>query len=162
MRPTSQLLTLRLMSVRRRLPRRPSPRRPTARRSCRISGRSICNFCVTVRPCVADGRLAWDALRLRLQRSAPLRQIDHALQRLDEAESRLQRAVALTLRRRERLASGKARLESLNPSNVLSRGYSIVQRADGSIVTMPEQAATGERLWSSAAGGKYAVRRERE
>lgn len=113
--------------------------------------------------CVADGRLAWDALRLRLQRIAPLRQIDLALQRLDEAELRLQRAVALTLRRRrERLASGTARLESLNSSNVLSRGYSIVQRADGSIVTMPEQVATGERLLVSAAGGKYAVRRERE
>lgn len=113
--------------------------------------------------CVTDGRLAWDALRLRLQRSAPLRQIDLALQRLDDAELRMQRAVDLSLRRRrERLASGAARLESLNPSNVLSRGYSIVQRADGSIVTAPEQAASGERLLVSAAGGKYAVRREHE
>jgi len=111
--------------------------------------------------CVASERQAWDALRHRLQRNAPLRQIDLALQRLDEAELRLQRAAVLTLRsRRERLASGAARLEGLNPSKVLSRGYSIVQRADGSIVTAPEQSKSGERLLVSAAGGKYAVRRE--
>ena len=111
--------------------------------------------------CVADGRLAWDALRLRLERSAPLRQIDLALQRLDDAELRMRRAAALMLRRRrERLASGSARLKSLNPSNVLARGYSIVQRGDGAIVTAPDQAAAGERLLVSAAGGKYAVRRE--
>ena len=112
---------------------------------------------------VADGRLAWDALRLRLERSAPLRQIDLALQRLDDAELRMQRAAALILRRRrERLASGSARLKSLNPSNVLARGYSIVQRADGAVVTAPDQAAAGERLLVSAAGGKYSVRRENE
>ena len=111
--------------------------------------------------CVAGERQAWDALRLRLQRNAPLRQIDLALQRLDDAELRLQRAAVQSLRRRrERLASGAARLEGLNPSNVLSRGYSIVQRADGSIVTAPEQANAGERLLVSAAGGRYAVRRE--
>lgn len=111
--------------------------------------------------CVASERQAWDALRVRLQRNAPLRQIDLALQRLDDAELRLQRAAVVTLRsRRERLSSGAARLEGLNPLNVLSRGYSMIQRADGSIVTAPEQAISGERLLVTAAGGKYSVRRE--
>ncbi len=110
---------------------------------------------------VADGRLAWEGLRLRLQRSAPQRQIDLALQRLDDAEQRMQRAAAQMLRRRrEGLASSAARLKSLNPSNVLARGYSIVQRRNGAIVTSPDQAAAGDRLLVSAAGGKYAVRRE--
>ncbi len=110
---------------------------------------------------VADGRLAWEGLRLRLQRSAPQRQIDLALQRLDDAEQRMQRAAAQMLRRRrEGLASSAARLKNLNPSNVLARGYSIVQRGNGAIVTSPDQAAAGDRLLVSAAGGKYAVRRE--
>ena len=111
---------------------------------------------------VAERRIDWEALRRRLQRSAPLRRIDLTRQRLDDAEERLRRAVAQTLRQRsERLASGAARLETLNPSSVLARGYSIVQRADGSVVTEPEQTSPGERLLVRAAGGKYAVRRER-
>ncbi len=112
---------------------------------------------------VAERQMDWEALRNRLQRSAPLRQIDIARQRLDDSEERLRRTVALSLRQRmERLAFGAARLESLNPSSVLSRGYSIVQRADGEVVTAPEQTSSGERLLVRAAGGKYAVLREQE
>ncbi len=100
--------------------------------------------------------------RRRLQRAAPLRQIDIARQRLDDAQERLPRALIQILRqRKERLAFSAARLESLNPSSVLSRGYSIVQRADGAVVTAPQQASPDERLLVRAAGGKYAVRRER-
>ena len=112
---------------------------------------------------VAERQMDWEALRNRLQRSAPLRQIDIARQRLDSSEERLRRTVALSLRQRmERLAFGAARLESLNPSSVLSRGYSIVQRADGEVVTAPEQTSSGERLLVRTAGGKYAVLREQE
>lgn len=94
-------------------------------------------------------------------RSAPLRQVDLARQRLDDVQERMQRATAQALRQqKERLASSAARLESLNPSSVLSRGYSILQRADGAVVTAPEQTSPNERLLVSAAGGKYAVRRE--
>ena len=110
---------------------------------------------------VAAGRDQFEESRRRLMRSAPLRQVDLARQRLDDVQERMQRATAQALRQqKERLASSAARLESLNPSSVLSRGYSILQRADGAVVTAPEQTSPNERLLVSAAGGKYAVRRE--
>ena len=102
-----------------------------------------------------------EELRRRLLRSAPLRQIDLARQRLDEADDRLRRVLATELRRRkEQVASAGARLEGLNPLAVLSRGYSIVQRGDGSVVSAPGQTTIGERLSVRSAGGDYPVTRE--
>ncbi|MYJ79147.1 MAG: exodeoxyribonuclease VII large subunit, partial [Caldilineaceae bacterium SB0670_bin_27] len=54
----------------------------------------------------------------------------------------------------------KARLEGLNPSGVLSRGYSIVQKSDGAVVSAPGQTSIGERLQVRSAGGAYPVQRE--
>ena len=102
-----------------------------------------------------------EELRRRLLRSAPLRQIDLARQRLDEADDRLRRVLATELRRRkEQVASAGARLEGLNPLAVLSRGYSIVQKGDGSVVSAPGQTTIGERLSVRSAGGDYPVTRE--
>ena len=110
---------------------------------------------------VADRRARWQELRRRLERGAPLRQIDLARQRLDDAEDRLERAMVGELgRRQEQLVSGKARLGGLNPASVLSRGFSIVQRTDGAVVSTPEQTTAGERLLVRSAGGEYAVLRE--
>ncbi len=114
----------------------------------------------------AEGEIDWqrerlDGLRSRLHRASPQRQIDLARQRLVDREERLhrqmdQRLVGL----KERLAFGQVRLESLNPTAVLGRGYSIVQQADGRVVTGPEGAAAGEMLRVRGAGGGYDVRRE--
>ena len=110
---------------------------------------------------VSGRRVQWRELRRRLVRGAPWRQIDLARQRLDEVEERLRRVTASELRRRkEQLESGKARLEGLNPSGVLSRGYSIVQKSDGAVVSAPGQTAVGERLLVRSAGGAYPVLRE--
>jgi exodeoxyribonuclease VII large subunit len=107
----------------------------------------------------AEGEIDWqrerlDGLRSRLHRASPQRQIDLARQRLVDREERLhrqmdQRLVGL----KERLAFGQVRLESLNPTAVLGRGYSIVQQADGRVVTGPEGAAAGEMLRVRGAGG---------
>ena len=110
---------------------------------------------------VAERRARWQELRRRLERVAPLRQIDLARQRLDDAADRLRRAMEGELgRRQEQLVAGGARLGDLNPSSVLSRGYSIVQTTAGDVVSTPEQAAVGERLLVRSAGGEYPVRRE--
>ena len=110
---------------------------------------------------VSGRRVQWQDLRRRLARNAPLRQIDLARQRLDDVEERLRRVTANELRRRkEQLESLKARLEGLNPSGVLSRGYSIVQKSDGAVVSAPGQSAAGERLLVRSAGGAYPVLRE--
>lgn len=111
---------------------------------------------------VADRRRQWLEIQRRLVRSAPLRQIDLARQRLDETDERLRRVMANGLRRRtEQLTSCHARLEGLNPAGVLARGYSIVQRSDGAVVSAPEQAQEGERLTVRSAGGAYPVVRDR-
>lgn len=110
---------------------------------------------------VADRQVQLSELRRRLLRSAPMRQIDLARQRLDESEERMRRVFSLELRRRhEQLESAGARLEGLNPAAVLSRGYSIVQRGSGAVVSAPEQTAAGERLVVRSAGGDYPVLRE--
>jgi len=88
----------------------------------------------------------------RLLRSWGLRQpldlVRQAIQRLDElatrADSGLQRLLADST---HRLSATVGRLEALNPSGVLARGYSIVSRArDGRVVTREKQAALGEHL----------------
>mgnify|MGYP002632986709 CR=1 FL=1 len=114
----------------------------------------------------AEGEIDWqrerlDGLRSRLHRASPQRQIDLARQRLVDREERLhrqmdQRLVGL----KERLAFGQVRLESLNPTAVLGRGYSIVQQADGRVVTGPAGAAAGDLLRVRGARGGYDVRRE--
>ncbi|MCL4835780.1 MAG: exodeoxyribonuclease VII large subunit [Caldilineaceae bacterium] len=102
-----------------------------------------------------------DGLRSRLQRASPRRQIDLARQRLLDTEDRLHRQIAQRLAvQKERLAFGQVRLESLNPTAVLGRGYSIVQQADGRVVTGPAGAAAGDLLRVQGAGGEYGVRRE--
>lgn len=99
--------------------------------------------------------------RARLHRASPQRQIDLARQRLVDTEDRLHRRMDERLAAlRERLAFGQVRLESLNPTAVLGRGYSIVQRPDGRVVTGPEGAAPGDRLRVRGAGGAYHVQRE--
>ena len=110
---------------------------------------------------VAERLARWQESRRRLERVAPLRQIDLARQRLDDAADRLSRAMAGELdRRQEQLNAGQARLGDLNPSSVLSRGYSIVQTTEGNVVSAPDQAAAGERLLVRSAGGEYPVLRE--
>lgn len=97
-------------------------------------------------------------LTARLERTHPRRQLDNQLQRLDERTRRLHLAVARRLERlAERRAQASLRLASLNPARVLQRGYSIVQRADGAVVTGPEGAPAGERLQVRSAGGVYPV-----
>ncbi len=110
---------------------------------------------------VTDRQVQLDELRRRLLRAAPMRQIDLARQRLDESEERIRRVLSVALlRRNEQLDAASARLEGLNPSSVLSRGYSIVQRSSGAVVSAPEQTTAGERLVVRSAGGDYPVLRE--
>ncbi|MDE0312609.1 MAG: hypothetical protein OXI52_10125, partial [Caldilineaceae bacterium] len=110
---------------------------------------------------VTDRQVQLDELSRRLLRAAPTRQIDLARQRLDESEERIRRILSVELRRRkEQLDAAIARLEGLNPSSVLSRGYSIVQRGSGAVVSAPEQTSAGERLVVRSAGGDYPVIRE--
>jgi len=100
-------------------------------------------------------------LQARLRRLDPKRQLDLRRQSLDDRERRLR----MELRRRltrltERNQATHLRLAALNPTSVLRRGYSIVQRADGQVVTSPAMTEPGDVLRVRAADGEYRVRRE--
>ncbi|MDQ3249763.1 MAG: exodeoxyribonuclease VII large subunit, partial [Chloroflexota bacterium] len=97
-------------------------------------------------------------MRQRLQRIDPRRQLDARRQSVDDRERRLQRALQRRLERSaERQAAARLRLGALNPTDVLRRGYSIVQRSNGQVITTPAMLQPGETLLVQAAGGAYQV-----
>lgn len=97
----------------------------------------------------------------RLRRVSPQRQLDLRRQQLDDVDSRLHAQLAQRLRTHHlQLTAAHGRLQTLNPNSILRRGYSIVQREDGTVVTDPQHVDIGERLHVQAAGGQYQVVRE--
>jgi exodeoxyribonuclease VII large subunit len=107
---------------------------------------------------VIEERRHLQGMEQRRIRLHPQRMLDQRRQHLDEREQRLH----LTLRRRldrlhDRTHAGSQQLQALNPQRVLARGYSIVQRNDGQVVTSPHGLSPQEQLRVRAAGGSYAV-----
>lgn len=75
--------------------------------------------------------------------------------RLSLLEYRSRGAAAdLATRRHGELETAMARLDALSPLGVLTRGFSITQKASGEIVRDPHQTDVGERLKIRLAGGK--------
>jgi exodeoxyribonuclease VII large subunit len=109
---------------------------------------------------LADARGAWTQMGARLQRLHPQRQFDQRRQQLEDRSVRLEQVMRRRLERRQaRMTAASQHLNALNPLSVLQRGYSIVVRADGAVVTSPEMVGEGERLQVRAAGGEYGVQR---
>jgi exodeoxyribonuclease VII large subunit len=109
---------------------------------------------------IFDLRNQLDGCHARLARVSPIRHLGVERQRLDDLETRLHRSTRRQLDQLdERLVFSTLRLDSLNPTNVLARGYSVVQRAGGEVVTGPQDTTTGEELTVHAAMGLYNVRR---
>lgn len=107
---------------------------------------------------VEEERAALEQRSLRLRRLHPRRYLDLARQRLDDRERRLDWAIQRSLdRAAQRTLAAQGRLAALSPAAVLRRGYSIVQRENGEVVTDPQQVAAGERLEVQATGGRYQV-----
>lgn len=100
-------------------------------------------------------------IQQRLLRLHPRRQLDRRRQSLEERILRLDYALRRRLDRgADHIKAARARLAALNPLAVLRRGYSVVQKASGSVVTTPEAVALGERLRVRAAEGEYSVMRD--
>jgi exodeoxyribonuclease VII large subunit len=109
---------------------------------------------------LADARGAWTQMGARLQHLHPQRQFDQRRQQLEDRSVRLEQVMRRRLERRQaRMTAASQHLNALNPLSVLQRGYSIVVRADGAVVTSPEMVGEGERLQVRAAGGEYGVQR---
>ncbi len=75
----------------------------------------------------------------------PLDRVRLAEQRIDERGQRLQRAGKLALERgNEKLAAAAQQLHALSPLNVLTRGYSLTRRGDGTLLRASADVAAGE------------------
>jgi exodeoxyribonuclease VII large subunit len=98
---------------------------------------------------------ALEAQARRLQGVSPLRRILSDRQRLDDLALRLGRGLGHSLSLRQaRLTGMEERLRSLNPLAVLRRGFAVVRRADGVVVTQVGQVQAGQGLTIHVSDGK--------
>ncbi len=109
----------------------------------------------------ARGRL--DALAGRAVFRRPLDGVRALAQRLDEWQSRAVRAIGVFRQRNvTKVDAIAARMEALNPTAVLRRGFSITQRAkDGHVVRKSDDVAAGDELITRVAEGIVHSRAER-
>ncbi|MBI4926880.1 MAG: exodeoxyribonuclease VII large subunit [Anaerolineae bacterium] len=93
-------------------------------------------------------------LQSRLLRHSPERNLLDEAQRLDAAQLRLKRAAQVHLSMQRAALDGlSARLKALNPLEVLQRGYALVQRPDGSLLTRAANALPPEPVQIRLADG---------
>ncbi len=93
-----------------------------------------------------------------LQRHHPRRRLDDARQTVDLLAQRSGRMIEQWLRLTQtHLHHLHARLETLNPQATLARGYAIVERVDGQVVTDPAQVRPGEPLQLTLRSGAVQV-----
>ena len=98
------------------------------------------------------------AQKHRLERTHPARMIDTRRQSLDDRDRRLDSSMTSYLTHLRMQSSGAAQqLVVMNPRNVLRRGYSIVTKSTGAVVTSPDEVKANELLRVHAYGGSYSA-----
>lgn len=91
----------------------------------------------------------------------PLQRLRDLEQRLDETSERLNRAASQRIRKaNEKLGALAARLETLSPLNVLSRGYSLTRTAEGNVLRDASEVKSGDVLVTRVAQGEVTSRVE--
>ncbi len=100
-----------------------------------------------------------DRLEVRLARRHPGTDLERGRARLGRLGGRLERWAAAELEgQRARLGRDAAALEALSPLRVLGRGYALVRRADGSLVTDAATVSTGDDVAVGLARGELDCR----
>ncbi|MCJ7625754.1 MAG: exodeoxyribonuclease VII large subunit [Anaerolineaceae bacterium] len=100
-----------------------------------------------------------DEIRLRLRHLSPDWRIKNSLQRLDELSERVFRACQNRIQLLHVSSTGlQNRLAALNPESVLKRGYAIVKRSDGSVVSSTSQVRPGVQVHVRVSDGKFSAR----
>jgi len=107
---------------------------------------------------VREQRWALQATVQTLERHSPLARILRDRQRVDDILLRVERA----LRQRTRLLKANqdglhARLLALDPARVLERGYAVVSKTDGSVVSRTRQVSEQEALTVRVSDGRFGV-----
>lgn len=110
-----------------------------------------------------SARLRLDALTRHTAFRRPYQGIFELARRLDEFDSRADRAVRGLVRlARQKTDTAAGRLDSLSPLAVLGRGYSLTQRtADGRVVRDATELSPGEQITTRFARGQATSRVER-
>jgi exodeoxyribonuclease VII large subunit len=106
------------------------------------------------------GRTALERQGHRLALARPERRLEAMRQRLEKARGRLARTLPILLeRRRARLQLAEGRLRALSPLASLDRGYAIVRKEGGAVVTGPADVAVDERVEIIVRDGRFGARR---
>lgn len=108
---------------------------------------------------LAEQKIILASLTAQLRYNSPARQIQSALQRVDELSRRAYSSVAhrVQLQKKE-LEGTQKRLEALSPLAVLGRGYAVVTRkADGGVVSRVAQ--TSDVMNVRVSDGEFEVRK---
>lgn len=109
-------------------------------------------------PSQADLAVQLAGLQQQLARYSPAALIARQGQRLDELALRATRALGGRLELlRSGLAGAQARLTALNPEAVLQRGYAIVARPGGAVLSSAAAAQPGEALEVYLHDGRFGV-----
>ena len=91
-----------------------------------------------------------------LARVSPTGKIQSDLQRVDEFTARAYKGINHKLQMHQtRLHGLEQRLTSLNPGAILSRGYAVVSRQDGTIVARVSQVTPGDHLNVQVQDGEF-------
>lgn len=107
-----------------------------------------------IRNRLARDRESFEALASRPVLTQPGASLRHQLERLEAAETLMKSAIQQRLaREREQLAGLQATLRALSPQATLGRGYAILRKADGSIVSDAASVKKGDLLEGILAEG---------
>jgi exodeoxyribonuclease VII large subunit len=107
---------------------------------------------------VSTARWELQDLTSRLQRHSPATRIQSDRQRLDELFYRSTTAMKHRLQLQHSQLNGlKRRLEALNPSAILERGYAMVSRPDGTLVRSVKQVKVSDGLDVQVSDGHFKV-----
>ncbi|MFF7590245.1 exodeoxyribonuclease VII large subunit [Kitasatospora purpeofusca] len=99
-----------------------------------------------------------DGVRSRPVLAAPQRMLDGRGQEVAGLLERSRRTLNHRLEHAQSdLGHTLARVVALSPAATLERGYAVLQRRDGTVVTDPAQVAAGEGLHARVAGGGFDV-----
>ncbi|WP_431680229.1 exodeoxyribonuclease VII large subunit [Kitasatospora sp. KL5] len=99
-----------------------------------------------------------EGVRSRPVLAAPHRLVDGRAEELTALVERSRRVLGHRLDHAQTdLGHALARVVALSPLATLQRGYAVLQRADGTVVTDPAQVAAGDGLHARVAGGGFEV-----
>jgi exodeoxyribonuclease VII large subunit len=105
---------------------------------------------------LAAERARLERLAARAARVSPDRRLAQYRQRIDDLARRGRLAIANRLHtQRVRLEGLRLHLAALDPTAVLARGYAIVSRADGVVISSTTQVSPGDDIHVRVADGGF-------